>query len=82
MFGIVVLVTDGETLVRCYVIAAEAKVRVYIFTFGRPKGGECHIPCSDVLRRVSLACRCAGDKHLIGLGPLVSEIEDGAIPGE
>ena len=74
---VVVVVADGETSVRCYVIAVEAKLRVYIFAFRRRKGGECHIPCSDVLRRASLACGCTGDKHLINLRPLVSEIEEG-----
>ena len=69
---VIIVVTNGESSVRRYVITAKAEVRMYIFAFRCSEYGESHVPCSDVFRCISFTSRCTRYEHLVSFGALVS----------
>ena len=69
---VVIVVANGKSSVRSYMIAAKAEIRVYIFSFRCSKYCECHIPCSYVFWCISFACRRTRYKHLVSFGALVA----------
>ena len=67
MLCMIVVVTCGESAVRCQMVTSEAEIRVDIFPLGSSKSCESHILCPDILGCVAFTWWCTGDKDLVDL---------------